>query len=83
MTAAPERMDVPCGPGQVCVTCADEGVALRVVSVDATGLAVCRGAEGVEREVETALVGASAVGDEVLVHAGVAIARLPPGAAGR
>jgi hydrogenase maturation factor len=60
-----------------CVTCADEGVAMRVVAVDeARGLALCA-AEGGERSaVEVALVGAVAPGDVLLVHAGTALMRL-------
>ena len=48
-----------------------------VVSLDwAIGLAVCRGEDGDESSVEIALVESVAVGDELLVHAGTAIARL-------
>jgi hydrogenase maturation factor len=60
-----------CGDGH-CVTCSDEGVAMRVVEVRDGGLAVCDG----EVEVMTALVGDVNAGDELLVHAGVAIARV-------
>ncbi|TML88720.1 MAG: HypC/HybG/HupF family hydrogenase formation chaperone [Actinobacteria bacterium] len=45
---------------------------MRVVATDAEGLAVCAG--GVE--VMTDLVGDVEPGDELLVHAGVALARL-------
>jgi hydrogenase maturation factor len=55
-----------------CVTCSDEGVPMRVVAVQPGGLALCDG----EVEVMTDLVGAVAVGDELLVHAGVALARV-------
>jgi hydrogenase maturation factor len=55
-----------------CITCSDEGVAMRVVEVGRDGLARCDG--GVE--VMTDLVGVVAPGDEVLVHAGVALVRL-------
>jgi hydrogenase maturation factor len=54
-----------------CVTCSDEGVPMRVVDA-ADGLARCEG--GVE--VMTDLVGEVEPGDELLVHAGVALARL-------
>ena len=54
-----------------CVTCSDEAVALRIVEVRADGTALCDG----EVEVMTDLVGAVAPGDELLVHAGAAIAR--------
>ncbi len=55
-----------------CVTCADEGLPMRVESVAADGAAVCDG--GIQ--VLTDLVGPVAEGDQLLVHAGVAIARL-------
>jgi hydrogenase maturation factor len=54
-----------------CVTCADEAVPMRVIEVRADGTAVCAG----DVEVMTDLVGAVAPGDELLVHAGAAIAR--------
>jgi len=61
-----------------CVTCADEGVAMRVVAVDdARGLALCETAHGGAREsVEIALVDAVAPGDALLVHAGTALTKL-------
>jgi hydrogenase maturation factor len=46
---------------------------MRVVRASPDGLAVCEG--GVE--VMTELVGAVEPGDQVLVHAGVALARVP------
>ena len=45
---------------------------------DARGLAVCADGSGAEADVETALVERVAVGDALLVHAGVAIATLDP-----
>jgi len=61
-----------------CVTCADEGVAMRVVAVDgARGLALCETADGGAREsVEIALVDAVVPGDALLVHAGTALTKL-------
>ena len=56
-----------------CVTCSDEAVPLRVLESRDDGTALCDG--GVE--VMTDLVGTVAPGDELLVHAGTAIARLP------
>jgi hypothetical protein len=53
-----------------CITCSDEGVAMRVVDV-VDGLAICDGTQ-----VMTELVGDVAPGDELLVHAGVALVRL-------
>jgi hydrogenase maturation factor len=62
-----------------CVTCADEGVAMRVVAVDeARGLALCAGPGGERQSVEIALVGPVAAGDALLVHAGTALAALDP-----
>ena len=40
------------------------------------GLALCADAEGAHHTVETALVGPVAPGEQLLVHAGVAIASL-------
>jgi hydrogenase maturation factor len=54
-----------------CVTCSDEGVPLRVVEIDGC-LARCEG----DVEVMTDLVGDVEPGDELLVHAGVALVRL-------
>jgi hypothetical protein len=55
-----------------CVTCSDEGVAMRVVKVEPGGIALCDGG----LEVMTDLVGPVEPNDELLVHAGVALARL-------
>lgn len=55
-----------------CVTCSDEGVPMRVCDVRADGVAVCD--DGVEVMVD--LVGPVQPGDELLVHAGVALTRL-------
>jgi hydrogenase assembly chaperone HypC/HupF len=65
-----------CSPVSGCITCADEGIEMRVLSLAADGLAACVDAGGRQDEVETALVAPVAAGDLVLVHAGVAIARL-------
>ena len=52
---------------------------MTVVRIDeARGLAVCADGAGAEADVETALVERVAVGDALLVHAGVAIAALEP-----
>jgi hydrogenase maturation factor len=58
-----------------CITCGDVGVAMRVVRFE-DGLAVCE-AGGEQRTVEVALVGGVEPGDEVLVHADVALVKLP------
>jgi hydrogenase maturation factor len=62
-----------------CITCSDEGVPMRVLRLDADrGLALCAGLDGERLTVETALVDPVAVGDEILVHAAVALTRLGP-----
>ena len=58
-----------------CVTCADDGAPMRVVRVNEQGLALCEDACGQRYTVEIALVDARE-GDEVLVHAGVALVTL-------
>jgi hydrogenase maturation factor len=55
-----------------CVTCSDEGVPMRVVEVRGSGIALCEG----DVEVMTDLVGQVTAGEDLLVHAGVALARL-------
>ena len=68
--------------GDHCVTCSDEGIAMRVLALDAQrGLALCAadgdgGSDGAHATVEVALVAPVAPGDALLVHAGVALARL-------
>jgi len=61
-----------CSEDGHCVTCSDEGVPMRVVDVSADGLARCE--DGVEVMID--LVGAVRPGDELLVHAGVALVKL-------
>jgi hydrogenase expression/formation protein HypC len=57
-----------------CITCGDVAVAMRVIEVDDERcLALCESVEGERSTVEIALVDAGP-GDEVLVHAGTAIA---------
>jgi hydrogenase maturation factor len=58
--------------GDHCVTCSDEGLLVRVVEVQGDGIAVCE--DGAE--VMTDLVGAVVRGEMLLVHAGVALARV-------
>lgn len=66
-----------CNTEQGCITCGDTAVALRVVgSSAAADIFVCENAEGLKEEVDTGIVDAVAVGDLLLVHAGVALARL-------
>ena len=60
-----------------CITCGDVAVSMRVVHVGEDGLADCVTEDGETSQVELALVDAGP-GDEVLVHACVAIQRLGP-----
>ena len=59
-----------------CITCGDEAVRMLVRRIDADrGLALCEDGAGRRSSVEIALVEPVAPGDELLVHAGTAIAR--------
>jgi hydrogenase expression/formation protein HypC len=59
-----------------CITCGDVAVELRVVSVDdERGIAVCADETGGSTEVDVLLVAPVAPGEQLLVHAGTAIAR--------
>ena len=69
-----------CG-SEHCITCSDEGIPMRILSASGDGLAVGVDGEGVETTLMTALVGSVAPGERVLVHAGVALARLEAEAA--
>jgi len=63
---------VPECHGEVCITCSDEAVAVRIVRLLPDNLAVVDTGSGNE-EVSIALVTAG-LGDEILVHAKEAIA---------
>jgi hydrogenase maturation factor len=58
--------------GEHCVTCSDEALPMRVAAVRPDAVALC----GEDVEVMTDLIGAVEPGDVLLVHAGVAIARV-------
>jgi hydrogenase maturation factor len=64
---------------QHCITCADEGIAMRVIELR-DGAAVCADEKRSRHSVAVELVEPVAVGDELLVHAGVAIRHLGAGA---
>lgn len=65
--------------GERCITCADEGLPMRVLRIDVVrGIALCAAPDGSHSSVETELVAPVAPGDTVLVHAGVALVRLEP-----
>ena len=71
MTALPPR----CDDSSHCITCGDEAVPLTVVAIDQEReLALCENAVGERTSVEIALVQPVHEGDELLVHAGTAIA---------
>ena len=61
--------------GDVCITCSDTAVEVRIVAVLDDGLALVDTGAGTE-EVSVALVSAG-IGDTVLVHAKEAIAVVP------
>ena len=65
-------MTVPECHGEVCITCSDQAVAVRVVELLPDDLAVVDTGLGME-EVSVAFVSAG-IGDEILVHAKEAIA---------
>ena len=60
---------------EVCLTCGDVAVEMRVVRLDGD-LAVCEAADGDVRTVEIALVDGIDEGDRLLVHADVALVRV-------
>ena len=60
---------------EVCLTCGDVAVEMKVVRVDGD-LAVCEAVDGDMRAVEVALLDAVEEGDTVLVHADVALVRV-------
>jgi hydrogenase maturation factor len=75
MTARPDAA-AQC-TGEHCVTCADEGIPMRVLRVDERrGLALCVAADGSRSSVEVELVGPIEAGESILVHAGVALVKL-------
>ena len=66
-----------CDPDGHCITCSDEGVPMRVVEAGTDRIALCAAENGAAQPVMVDLVGSVAAGDSVLVHAGVALVRLP------
>lgn len=66
-------MNAPDCRGDVCITCSDEAVRVRVVEVLDDDLAMVDTGAGPHEEVSIALVTAG-VGDHILVHAKEAIA---------
>lgn len=66
--------------GGRCITCSDAGETVHVIEVD-RGDALCRDGDGRTRRIGVELLGDVAPGDVLLVHAGVALARLDEGGA--
>ena len=78
-----DTVDPHCDPEHGCVTCGDVASSMRVLRIDsARELALCAD-EDSRRTVEIALVQPVEVGDELLVHAGTAIARVEGAAEAR
>ena len=68
-----DRMSA-CAHDEVCITCGDVAVAMRVVRLDRPrSLALCEAEDGDVRQVEIALVEPVSDGDRLLVHAGMAL----------
>jgi len=60
-----------------CITCGDEGVLMTVIELR-DGDTVCADQQRARHDVAVDLVAPVAIGDELLVHAGVAIKNLGP-----
>ena len=58
-----------------CITCGDEGIPMRVIELRA-GITVCTDHDQARHQIAIDLVEPVAIGDELLVHAGVAIGHL-------
>ncbi len=71
-----QSVHTSCGIDGHCITCSDEAVTVKVVSVDeTTGMALVA-VEDVTEEVDVTLIDTVKIGDSILVHGGVAIAHL-------
>ena len=73
--SAPETGEPAHCVGDVCITCSDMAVPVRIMSLHGYELATVRTEAGTDEEISVALVDA-VVGDVVLVHAKEAIARV-------
>lgn len=58
-----------------CITCSDQGILMRVTGL-ADGLAQCTDPDGNLTEIDAELIDGVNTGDVLLVHAGVALARV-------
>lgn len=73
---SPEAQIVSCDAATGhCITCGDEGIPMQVLRAG-EDFAECRDEAGARHEVATDLVAGVGAGETVLVHAGVAIARV-------
>lgn len=63
-------------PAEVCITCSDEGRPVVVREVLEDGVTALTSSFRGEERVDVSLVGPVSAGDEVLVHAGMAIAKV-------
>jgi hydrogenase maturation factor len=68
-----------CDVQQGCITCGDEGVVMTVLALEEDGLGACAAPGGAREAVDLSLVTPVEPGDEVLVHAGVALVHLAEG----
>ena len=59
-----------------CITCSDEAVKVRVISVDQEAALAMVAAGGATEEVDISLVDAVSPGDTLLAHGGVALAHV-------
>jgi hydrogenase maturation factor len=68
-----------CAAVRGCITCSGEAIPMRVLERDSVGqFALCEDGAGRRAEVLTGLIETVAPGDVLLVHAGAALARVPP-----
>jgi hydrogenase maturation factor len=84
VTADHEIRFAPTCVDEHCITCGDQGLPLRIVALEGSGLARCRDEASPcepDATVDVQLVGDVAPGDLVLVHAGVALVHLGGAAA--
>jgi hydrogenase maturation factor len=72
----PDLPAAVCSAEDGCITCGDVAVVLTVLDSDGAD-ALCRDEDGRTESVAVELVDPVAVGDRLLVHAGVALERLP------
>jgi hydrogenase maturation factor len=76
--SVPSAPDIAHCVDEVCITCSDVAVPVRIMSLHGFELATVRTEAGTDEEISVALVDA-VVGDVVLVHAKEAIARVESG----